>query len=243
MRGLQAPDRSVDFSSMVFSCGPPLPDGLEAPLPLASGCGEVPRLRQSCWLPILKATDEVDRLEGVNGPAPGTQRCSPHDVVSMVSFRQACMNRVRNLGNSVAIATGWSGRWQSRGCFKRRASQAAAESRSGNGCRIGAQLANRHIEAMVDRWGARKLTTATIHNKPELAAQLRRKDRQARHGPGAGALSLVRDVKARPPLDAEACQRTAWLLGTRWPRIARCYLGSKVGTPSQRDQPAEPTAP
>ena len=62
-------DRSVVFSS-ICSLGPPLRCGLEGASLLRSGWGEVSRLRRQRWLAILKATNPVSRLEGVNGPRP-----------------------------------------------------------------------------------------------------------------------------------------------------------------------------
>jgi integrase len=52
----------------------------------------------------------------------------------------------------------------------------------------------------------------------------------------AGAPSLVRGGKARPPLDAEARERAARLLGHSRPRVASCYLGSSAAAPAEERQ-------
>jgi integrase len=59
----------------------------------------------------------------------------------------------------------------------------------------------------------------------------------------AGAPSQVRGGKVRPPLDAEARQRTARLLGHNRPRVVSCYIGSSVAVHGQPRPAADVVLP
>ena len=61
-----------------------------------------------------------------------------------------------------------------------------------------------------------------------VAHGLRHQHANDRYEDVAGAPSRVRGGKARPPLDAEARQQTARLLGHNRPRVVSCYLGPSV---------------